>query len=458
MYSHAFRCAASVLSGSLLLVLLMVCGDARADYGPMTDAVDGDATTDATNNHAELDRCHRYDSMQPRGTTNPMVSTCDTVSPDWGKLRESMANSGWLIEGGVGAGFSYDVLDHQQHPQLYIGQNPSYRTNPFVTITYDLGRIGFPGTSQFVFNADVQAFSYAGENPTGFAINSLYINQRFHDGQVQLQYGYDELGNQFYGFSLGTSATASTAGISSSIPYEVGLIFNKTAPEANLRLTLPGTSFYERFGVTRSEDPQGVQADWDSNDFLGLKWHIPGAKALYVNELGYLSDTTSGQRLTWLRQGVIYNESQYPDFRTGGYANGNYAYYLVGDYQLTQPDAAQPFRGLYLNAKADYAPSDRNVYSSDIGITPYLLGPFNRPYDALSFSYTFNRLSKSFQCLQQARGISAVDFSSTYALSYVYRLSRGIYLTDQLSYTVNPIPTPKRPSALTWMSSLSVYY
>lgn len=59
--------------------------------------------------------------------------------------------------------------------------------------------------------------------------------------------------------------------------------------------------------------------------------------------------------------------------------------------------------------------------------------------------------------MQQARGISAVDFSCTYAISYVYRRSRGIYLTNQLSYTVNPIPTPKQAPALPWMSSLSVY-
>jgi hypothetical protein len=31
-------------------------------------------------------------------------------------------------------------------------------------------------------------------------------------------------------------------------------------------------------------------------------------------------------------------------------------------------------------------------------------------------------------------------------------------MTNQLSYTTNPIPTPRRPAALTWMSSLSVYY
>lgn len=458
MFPHAPRCAVSALSGSLLLALLTMCSNAHADYGPMPDSTDTDGHSEMANNHVDIARCHRYDGLQPQGTISPPISTCETVSPGWGTLREKLANSGWLIGGGIGVGGSYDLFHHDARPQLYIGQSPSFRTNPYVYVTYDLSRIGFAGASQLVFNADFQAFSYHQENPTGLSINSLYINQRFNDGQVTLQYGFDELSNEFYGFSLGTNATASTAGISSSIPYEVGFLNNKSAPEVNVRLGLPRTPFYERFGVTRSASPQGVQADWDSNNFWGFKWHIPGAKALFINELGYQTDSAPGHRMAWLRQGVIYNESRYPRFRTGNYAGSNYAYYVVGDYQLTQNDAALPFRGLYINAKVDYAPPDRNIYSSDIGITPYVLGPFGRPYDVLSLTYTFDRLSKSFQHTQQAQGNSAVDYSATYAVSYVYRWSRGIYMTNQLSYTVNPIPTPKRPSALTWMSSLSLYY
>ncbi|WP_158628884.1 carbohydrate porin [Dyella choica] len=401
--------------------------------------------------------CHRYDGLQPQGTTSPAISTCETMSPELGKVREKLAEHGWLIQGGMILGGTFDLLDHGAHPQLYIGQNPTYRANGYVTATYDLSRVGFAGASQLVFNANVQWFSYAGENPTGFAINSLYVSQRFNEGRVQLQYGFEELGNQFYGFSLGTSSTTSPAGVGSSIPYEVGFIFNKTAPEINLRLASPNKHFYERFGATRSVDPEGPQPDWDHNNFLGLKWHIPGAKALFINELGYQVEAAPQQRMKWLRQGVMINESRFPSFR-GGYADGNYAYYLVGDYQLFQTDASKPYRGLYVNVKADYAPPDRNVYAGDVGATLYVLGPFGRPDDAFALGYTFNRLSRSFQRQQQANGIAAVDYSRNYALSYVYRVARGVYLSNQLSYTVNPIPAPKQPEALTWMSSLSLSY
>jgi len=51
-------------------------------------------------------------------------------------------------------------------------------------------------------------------------------------------------------------------GVGSSNPYEVGFIFTKTAPEINLRVASASKLFYERFGVRRSVDPDGPQADW----------------------------------------------------------------------------------------------------------------------------------------------------------------------------------------------------
>ncbi len=445
MSTNSYRIAL-VLAGSVLLGLSVMSDNARAEYTPPADSSN-------TNVETDIARCHRYDTLQPQGTTNPSISTCETLSPGLGGLRDKLADSGWMIQGGTYLGGTFDLLDHGSRPQLYIGQDPTYRANTFVYLIYDLSRIGFAGTSQLVFNANVQAFSYAGENPIGFAINSLYVNQRFNEGREQLQYGYDELGNQFYGFSLGTNSTTSPAGVGSSIPYEVGFIFNKSSPEINLRLASANKHFYDRFGVTRSVDPQGPQADWDSNNFWGLKWHISGADALYINELGYQIDSTPQQKMMWIRQGVIYNESRFPNFH-GGYASGNYAYYLVGDYQLAQTDAMQPFRGFYVNVKADYAPPDQNVYTGDVGITSYVLGPFEQPDDVLALGYTYSQLSR----MRQASGFTAVDYSRNYALFYVHRLARGIYLSNQLSYTVNPIPSPKQPAASTWMSSLSLSY
>ena len=448
--SKNFRRFVPVLAGGLWLLSWAVCSDAHANLVVAADSAD-------VNMAADILPCNRYDGLQPQGTTNPAISTCDTLSPDLGTFRKTSTDHGWLIQGGLTLGGTFDLLDHGAHPQLYIGQNSTYRTLSYVAITYDLSRVGFAGDSLLVFNANVQRFTYAGENPTGFAINSLYVSQRFKQGRVQLQYGFEELGNQFYGFALGTNSTTSPAGVGSSIPYEVGFIFNKTAPEINLRLASPSKHFYERIGVTRSVDPEGAQADWDHNNFLGLKWHIPAAKALFINELGYQVEAAPGQQMMWLRQGVMYNKSRFSSFH-GGYADGNYAYYLVGDYQLFQTDAARPYRGFYVNVKADYAPPDRNVYTGDIGATLYVLGPFGRPDDALALGYTFNRLSRSSQRIQQAGGIAAVDYSRNYALSYVYRVARGVYLSNQLSYTVNPIPAPKQPEALTWMSSLSLSY
>ncbi|RDS86077.1 hypothetical protein DWU99_02045 [Dyella psychrodurans] len=48
----------------------------------------------------------------------------------------------------------------------------------------------------------------------------------------------------------------------------------------------------------------------------------------------------------------INNASRFPDFH-GGDADGNYAYCLLGDYQLIQTDTAQSFRVFYVNVKTD---------------------------------------------------------------------------------------------------------
>jgi porin len=407
---------------------------------------------------ADVTPCQRFDQLRPRGTEDPAISMCETLSPDWGGVRDELTDNGVLIAGGTSGGGTYDLLDHREHPQLYIGQDPTARLVSYLYATYELNRVGFTDSSQLVFHADYQMYSYSPESPSGLALDSLYINQPFNDGHLQLQYGYEELQNQFYGFSLGTNSTTSPVGISSSIPFEVGLIPNKSAPELNLRWAPGESGVYDRFGVTRGESPDGDQADWDGNKALGLSWHVPGAKALFINELGYQTDSTPQTNMTWLRQGVIFNETHYATFRDGEMSRNNYAYYLIGDFQLTQTDAMRPFRGLYINAKVDYAPPDRNVYSSDAGITFYLLGPADRAYDVLSLNYTYSGLSRLFQYSQNALGLSAADFSSTTAAEYVFRLKRGIYFSNQLSYTVNPIPEPRRSPALNWKSSISFSY
>lgn len=170
---------ALVSAAGLLLGLLAICDDAHAMYPPAPDRPDAAVDTDAA-------RCRRYDTMQPQGTTNPSISTCETLSPGLGGLRSKLADSGWMVQGGTTFGGTFDLLNHGAHPQLYIGQNSTYRADAFAYLTYDLTRLGFAGESQLVLNTNVQAFSYAGENPTGFAINSLYISQRFNGGREQL--------------------------------------------------------------------------------------------------------------------------------------------------------------------------------------------------------------------------------------------------------------------------------
>ena len=112
MSPNSYRIAL-VLAGSVLLGLSVTCNDARADYESWTDSSDANVDADAG-------RCHRYDALQPQGTTNPSISTCETLSPGIGGLRDKLADNGWMVQGGTFLGGTFDLLDHGARPQLYI--------------------------------------------------------------------------------------------------------------------------------------------------------------------------------------------------------------------------------------------------------------------------------------------------------------------------------------------------
>lgn len=441
--------------------LLSICF-ASFSFQGIAYAMDLDSTLPSGSNGNSVNTnhlsCQDYDKLQPVGTQAPLISTCDSLVPDWGGARDVLDNNGWLIQGTFASGVTYDVLDHRAHPQLYLGQDPSYSATLTAYAMYDLSRIGFSHGSELITGAWAGAFSYSQQDPRGASLIMLYVNQPFYNGHLQVQYGYDSFVDQFYGFYPGGNTTASAAlGVTSVIPIEVGILNNKPAPEINLRAATE-SGFYDRFGVTRSMSPDGILADWDANNAWGLKWHIPGASALFINEIGYQIDPSQSNHMAWLRQGIIYNESDYVNFSQSN-KKGNYAFYIGGDYQLVQTDPSNAGNGLYINSMYDYAPADRNIFQSDFSVTLYAIGAFkSRPNDTLSFGYSHNWLSKTYQAYEQAQSQSAADFSYSYAVSYVFHVSRGVFWTNQLSYTHNPTVVPRLPSSLNWMTQLALSF
>lgn len=108
----------------------------------------------------------------------------------------------------------------------------------------------------------------------------------------------------------------------------------------------------------------------------GLFDKVPGAKALYIGEIGYRGRADLGERSSWYRAGAIYNTSQYQIFDGTGRKGDNHAFYAVADIQLTQSSPAVRQLGWYANLRGNYAPPDRNFYTGDLSAALYKVGTF----------------------------------------------------------------------------------
>lgn len=404
--------------------------------------------------------CHDYDRFVSRGSEAPIITTCETLSPDLLGLRPKLYDNGWMFMGYYSAADTYDLRGQEARPQLYNGQRPSFAGTLATITTYDLSRLGWWGEkAQLTFEANSWRTTYrdGGLNDDA-AVTQLSVEQQFAEGRVRIQYGYYGMAGQFMGMFLGVSTASSALGPSSNIPILVGMAAFKPVPAADIRLYSKSGRFYDHFGVARSQSPDGFLADSDANP-TGLKWSVEGAKAIYVNEIGYRVAPSASARMTWIRQGTIYNSSLYTDYRSPERKGRNRGFYLIADHQFHQPDQGMPHRGWYFNLKTNYAPAEHNVFTADYAATLYSLAPFaKRPGDMLSLGYSYNKISKDAQRYMASQGLAPVDFSTTASASYALRALRGIYWINTLSYTRNPVISTWHADALTLQSQLTLSF
>lgn len=401
--------------------------------------------------------CQDYDRFASRGSEQPIITTCETLSPDLLGLRPKLYENGWMLMGFYNATETYDVRNQSEGPQSYNGERPSFSGMAMAILTYDLSRLGWLGQkSQLTFEAASYRFNYrdGGVNDDA-TVGQLSIEQRFANDRVRIQYGYYGASGQFMGGTLGTSSAASALGPSSSLPTLVGMSGFKPVPGVDVRLYSKSGRFYDHFGVLRSQSPEGFQADAKANP-TGLKWSIDGAKPLYINELGYRVASGAGTHMTWIRQGVIYNRSLYEDFSKPGTKGRNNALYLMADQQLTQPDEAMPYRGWYVGLKADRAASEHNIFDSDFAVTVYNMAPFAaRPGDMVAFAFSRNNVSEDAVELLHSQGMAPVRYSTSASVSYALRAGRGVYWVNGLNYTRKPLVTSPHPDVANLSTSLT---
>ncbi len=467
MSTYCCNGSGSIL-GKVMLAVLLGLGASMAHAQPDTGSAVARSLDELSSSERQDDSlaapasasapsCRDYDTFVSRGSEAPIITTCETLSPDLLGLRPKLYENGWMFMGFYSATETYDLRGQEARPQTYNGQRPSFGSTLSTITTYDLSRLGWWGKrSQLTFEANSWRTVYrdAGLNDDA-AVAQLSVQQEFADGRVRIQYGYYGMLGQFVGLFLGASTASSALGPTSIIPNLVGMAGFKPVPGMDIRLYSKSGRFYDHFGVARSQSPDGFLADSKANP-SGLKWSVEGTKPIYVNEIGYRVASTANTRMTWIRQGTIYNRTLYTDYRNPERKGTNRGFYLVADHQFTQPDTSLPYRGWYVNVKANYAPAEHNIFSSDYALTLYSLAPFaTRPGDMVSFGYTRTEVSDDARRYLGAAGMDPVRFSSTGSVSYALRAFRGIYWVNTLSYTRNPVVTSQHPDAVNLQSQLT---
>ncbi|MFM0662920.1 carbohydrate porin [Paraburkholderia sediminicola] len=399
--------------------------------------------------------CLRYDQLASRSQPDALtLPTCDTLFPEMGGVRAALADNGIGFEAASVGNFYYDLLGHNAHPQLYAGQDPTWGQQTVLNLTYDLSRVGFTPGAQLVIGANLINSDFTVTQPDQATMWQFVVNQPLYDGRVVLQYGYYSLLNEFYGLFLGASPTSSALGPLSIIPSEVGMSMLTPTPGMSILIKDPSKHFYTHFAIARSQSPGGLNVDVAENP-TGFRLTVPGARMLFVNEFGYRSTPQEGHEVD-LRIGAIYNFSHFSQFTSPHDSSSNYGGYVNAKYQITQPYAGMP-EGLYANARFDYAPPDRNLFTSDMAFTLYYLGPFKgRPLDMVSLAYSKTFFSKDARTIFGMNPGGVAANSTGISLSYAARVIRGVYFINTLTYTKNPTVTPRSPNSLVLQTSVAI--
>ncbi|PVX81704.1 carbohydrate porin [Paraburkholderia unamae] len=381
------------------------------------------------------------------------LPVCLRVAPELGGVRGAMAEHGFGFGLVSMLGYAYDLNGNNAPKQAYNGQDPTYNQTTNVYLTYDLSRIGFSQNAQFTLSGSWATSTYRSANPHVATMTIFGIDQPLFDRRIELIYGFIPGIRLFYGMTLGGNASTSALGPQSVVPFQAGMSASEPTPTFNVIMRSPSLRFYDSFAVTRSMSPEGILKDIDYNP-SGFRLSVPGARALFINELGYKRAASPTESSMWLRLGTLYNTSSYTRFNSATPSSNNYEFYVAGTWQLTRPwhDA----RGLYVDSKFDWSPADRNALNRAVQVSAFYIGPFaSRPFDMLAVGITKSLYSGVLRDVYASYHADPAAYTMAYTASYAARVIRGAYLISSLTYTKNPVFAPHHPDALLLQETLT---
>lgn len=407
----------------------------------------------------KIDPFAKFDNLREKGIWLNIPGPADTIDQDKGGVRSALADLG------IGyVGWTQNSLIDNRMPnasksaifnQRYIGESPTFGTVNSMIVTYDLGRFGIPD-GQMTVGAEQQYWTWKPAGPDRVGINTIAYYQTFFDRTLELKMGYLRNHDEFSGMNpLGpTPLILSQAGMSNN---------SAPTPALNVKYNLDGR-LYNKISIQRSVSPDGQLAHMNENP-TGLNWGTANAGILLLDEFGYKAKATEGSPETWLRAGIGFNDSRYPNLADPSQprANANSAYYLAVDRQFWQSDAqGSPARGIYGGFSAMYAPPDVNKVSRYLELRLYAKGLFSsRPGDQIAIAATNTAWSHFAVDAALAKGDLAHRNSTAIWGRYTARLAPGVYATLGLLYINNPTAityTRQTGHALNVLVSTSVFF
>ncbi len=415
-----------------------------------------------------------------RGWDIPLPPAIDTVDQGLFGVRNQLAADGISWFGFSDSTFEDNILRHglpagnaistiSRDNQSYSGQLPTYTTADTLFIMCDLSRYGIPD-GQIVAAGSLLETNWNPGDPDGIGVGQLSYYQTFFNKAVEFKIGYLTENLEFLGTEVGGSIGTGLFGVSAAIPFEVGQSLGGFAtPAINIQFNLPD-HIYSKIGIQRSTSPDGLPEERLENK-TNVRFTVPNASALVIDETGYKVNAAPGLLSTWIRGAALYNGSRYTELTStfGGLAPGirhtaNYGLFLLGDQQVLQtaPSPFTAYQGLYVGASAMYAPPYFNAFTQYYEARIYGFGLIpGRPFDLASVVY--NRNVFSGQAIDQLKSFRqrTHNNANTITGSYGFHVTHGVDLSLGLSYTDNPSPlvyTSNTGSALNFLANLFIWF
>jgi porin len=405
----------------------------------------------------------RLRAMEPKdwGTLAPDFG--DPLLGDMGGLRSTLAEHGLAYLLVVDVNFWQNLLNLPQKTngsQVYLGQQFTSGEGIALQATYDLGHVGLDG-AQFNLGISTGWTSFTAAHSQGFRVLEFSFYDSFLDKRIELSAGI--LGNdkEFVNTYVGGNTSTGAFGPQALLPVQSG--FSQTpgsTPSINVTYNFDA-NWYNKIGVQRSVSPQGVLAEYSYLNPHGVRFSVPGAKALVIDEVGFKRPASADARATNFRMGGLYNWSDYTDFNTGR-TTRNYNSYLLYDQQLSRPSEGLPFRGWYGGFTIMDSPSNVNVFRRYYETRFYDVGPFaHRPFDQLGLVATHSLFSEDARNHFIRQGVYPPRKASTsLTANYAYKAGPDFYVTSGLTYTDHPsfIYAPGQGHDLNFFTSIIMMF